>query len=183
MNRPMGGRAPRSDGGVQWLKALLLIFVLVILGVVILAKSGGSTKTAGKSHPTTTIARSTTTVAAPVTTTTVLPAAQVKVQVLNGLRTGSLAGKWTNKLKTQYGYVTEPPDDATVRTTTSVIYILTPGYQAEAQQLANTVGLSPSAVDLTVPPPATAPIPATELHTANLVLVVGEELAQSAGTG
>ena len=181
MNRPMGGR--RSEGGVQWVRALVLITVLVIVGVLILSKTGGKSASTGTRSPTTHHGNSTTTsstVLAPVTTTTLLPATQVKVQVLNGLRTGALAGAWTRKLKTQFGYITELPDDATVKTTTSVIYILTPGYQAEALQLAAQVGLTVASVNPTVPAPASAPIPATERTTANLVLVIGQDLAGTA---
>ena len=180
MNRPTGGR--RAEGGVQWLKALILIALLVIAGVLILSKTvttsskGSSTSTHHSSGSSTTSSS----VPAPSTTTTLLPAGQVKVQVLNGLRTGKLAGQWSQKLKTQFGYVTEPPDDATVKTTASVIYVLTPGYQAEAVQLATQVGLTASAVNPTIPAPATAPIPATERSTANLVLVVGQDLAGTA---
>jgi hypothetical protein len=82
-------------------------------------------------------------------------------------------------LKTS-GYQTEPPDNATTRTTTSAIYILTPGYQSEAYALAATVGLPSSAVNITIPAPATAPIPAAERAKANLVLVIGQDLAATA---
>jgi hypothetical protein len=184
MARPMGGRRPSSEGGVQWLKALALIAVLVVIAVVILARThtGKTAGTAGStSHRTTATSTPGTSVLAPTTTTTVLPAGQVKVQVLNGLLTGSLAGRWTTKLKTQYGYQTGLPDNATTKTTTSVIYILTPGYQSEAYQLATNVGLPSTAVDVAdVPAPSTAPIPASERATANLVLVIGQDLAGSA---
>jgi LytR cell envelope-related transcriptional attenuator len=181
MARPMGGRRPGSDSGVQWLKALLLIVVLVVIGVVILAKTGTSksTHTAGSTR-TTTRSSPSTTVLAPTTTTTVLPASQVKVQVLNGLLTGSLASQWSTKLKSQFGYQTGLPDDATVKTTSSIIFILTPGYTSEAYQLATNVGLPSTAVNTTTPAPATAPIRASERSTANLVLVIGQDLAGSA---
>lgn len=182
MNRPMGGRRARSDGGVQWLKALALIAVLVIVGVVILARTRTSplshTSTSsgsGSHHSTTTVG----TVPASTTTTTVLPAAQVKVQVLNGVLTGSVAGQWSTKLKNQFGYITEPADNATEKVPTSIIYVLTPGYEPEAEHLAASVGLPASAVFPQVPPPATAPIPTAERATANLVLVVGPDLAAS----
>lgn len=179
MNRPMGGR--RAEGGVQWAKALVLIVVLVLVGVLILAKTGNSSSprsTTSSHHGTSSTTSSS--VPAPSTTTTLLAAGQVKVQVLNGLRTGALASQWSQKLKTQFGYVTEPPDDATVKTTASVIYVLTLGYTGEADQLASQVGLTASAVYPTVPAPATAPIPATERSTANLVLVIGQDLAGTA---
>lgn len=183
MNRPMGGRANRPDGGLQWGKALILIVVLVVIGVVVLARTGhGSTthtSTSGTTTPHHGVA-TTSTLPAPTTTTSVLPAAQVKVQVLNGVLTGSLAGEWSQKLKTQFGYITEPPDNATVKVPTSIIYVLTPGYLAEAQHLATSVGLTASAVYPTVPAPASAPIPTADRAAANLVLVIGPDLAASA---
>ena len=182
MARPMGGRRPGADAGVQWLKALVLIVVLVVVGVVILAKSTStkSTRTAGTTHGTTARSTPSTTALAPTTTTSLLPAAQVKVQVLNGLLTGSLASQWNQKLKSQFSYQTGLPDNATTKTTASAIYILTPGYQSEAYQLAANVGLPSAAVNTTVPAPATAPIPAAERTTANLVLVIGQDLAGTA---
>ena len=179
MNRPGGGR--RSEGGVQWVKALALIAVLVLIGILILSQTGKSSSTRGStSSHTTRPSPTSSTVPAPSTTTTLLPAAQVKVQVLNGLKAGPLASQWTTKLKTHFGYATEPPDDATVKTTASVIYVLTLGYQSEAIQLATQVGLPASAVYPAIPAPASAPIPATERSSANLVLVIGQDLAGSA---
>lgn len=181
MARTAGSRRPGSDGGVQWFRALVLIVVLVVIGAVILAKSTNSPAShtaTGTSKPrsTTTV----TTVAPSTTSTTLLPSGQVKVQVLNGLRTGSLSSEWVAKLKTQFGYATGPPDDATAVVTTSVIYVLTPGYQAEAEQLAARVGLSNASVDQTVPAPASAPIPPAERTSANLVLIIGNDLAATA---
>lgn len=181
MNRPMA-RRPSSDANVNWAKALAVIVVLVIIGVFVLSKSGKPTKTgvatSHTTHSTSTIPTST--VPPSTTTTTLLPVSQVKLQVLNGVLTGSLAGQWTAKLKSNPGYTTEPADNATARVAASIIYVLTPGYQPEARALATTVGLSVTAVDTTVPPPSTAPIPASERTTANLVLVIGPDLASSA---
>jgi LytR cell envelope-related transcriptional attenuator len=182
MNRPMGGRANRPEGGVQWAKALVLIAVLVVIGIVVLAKTGTGTSThtssggSGGHHATTT----TSTIPSSTSTTSVLPPAQVKVQVLNGVLTGNLASQWSQKLKTQFGYITLPPDNATEKVPTSIIYVLTPGYQAEAQHLATNVGLSASAVYPTVPAPASAPIPTADRAAANLVLIIGPDLAASA---
>jgi hypothetical protein len=176
--------APASPSGVQGLKAAAVIAVLVIVGIVVLARSNGGhpkiSAASTSSRSTTTTTRTQATIPAPTTTTTVLPASQVKVQVLNGVGSGSLSGAWSNKLKTTHGYITEAPDDATAKVTSSEIYILTPGYGAEANALAAAVGLSSAHINSTVPPPATAPIPKSELSTANLVLVIGPDLASSA---
>jgi hypothetical protein len=184
MNRPGGGRRAGADGGIEWGKALVLIVVLVVIGVVILNKTGSSStpaRTAGTGHHGTTGSTTTTTLPAPSTTTTpALAPAQVKVQVLNGVLTGNLASQWSTKLKSRFGYVTELPDNATAKVPTSIIYVITPGYQAEAIQLATAVGLTASAVYPTIPPPASAPIPTAERSTANLVLMIGPDLASSA---
>ncbi len=127
----------------------------------------------GSNHSTTTAS----TIPPSTTTTTILPPSQVKVQVLNGVLTGNLASEWSAKLKNQFGYITLPPDNATEKVPTSIIYVLTPGYQPEAQHLATSVGLPASAVFPEVPAPATAPIPASARTSANLVLIIGPDLA------
>ncbi|HET9076210.1 MAG TPA: LytR C-terminal domain-containing protein [Acidimicrobiales bacterium] len=178
MTRP-GPGGPR-DGGINGGRAVVLIAVLAILAIAVLARSNSrpavTTKTTSHHAAATTATTAQHTSPSSTTSTTVLPASQVKVQVLNGVLTGSLAGQWSAKLKTD-GYVTEPPDDATAKVASSEIYVLTPGYQPEAQALAATVGLPSAAVNPTVPPPTTAPIPAAERATANLVLIIGPDLA------
>jgi hypothetical protein len=177
MTGPSRGRA---EGAVNPVKAVGVIAVMVIIGIVVLLKLGGGTHSAAvgtaPSHRSTTTL---TTLPPATTTTTLLPPAAVKVQVLNGLLTGSLAGEWDTKLQAK-GYKTGLADNATTRTTTSIIYVLSPGYQPEALALAATVGLPPTSVDLSYPPPPTAPIPASERTGANLALVIGDELAGSA---
>ncbi len=74
--------------------------------------------------------------------------------------TGSLAGEWSAKLKANPGYDTLAPLNATAKVAQSEIYIVTPGFQREANALAVAVGLPVTAVNVTVPPPASAPIPA-----------------------
>ena len=114
----------------------------------------------------------------PTTSTTLVPVADIKLQVLNGVLTGSLAGQWSAKANP--GYDTLAPDNATMKVPASAIYIVTPGYEEEANALAATVGLPSSAVNKAVPPPASAPIPAADRTKANLVLVVGFDLAGTA---
>lgn len=164
------------------MRAVVLIVVLAVIAIAVLARSNGHSTvatraSAGKSALSTTPP---TTAPATTTPTTVVPADQVKLQVLNGVLTGSLAGEWSNKLRANPGYQTLPPDNATAKVTSSAIYILTPGYQPEADALASVVGLPTSAINPTVPAPSSAPIPASERATANLVLVIGPDLAASA---
>ena len=175
MNRPAG--TPR-DGGVHAGKAALVIGVVVLIGVLVLhhsktTKVGASTSTTRSSVSSTTIGQST-------TTTTVVPPASIKLQVLNGTGSGNLASQWATKLRTSPGYDTLAPDDSTSKVTQSEIFVETPGYLPEAYALAAAVGLGQSAVNATVPAPASAPIPATERSKANLVLIIGPDLANSA---
>lgn len=172
----------RRDGGINGLRAVILIAVLAVLAIAVLARSNGHSTVATGASAGSTVPATTTPSTAPTSTTptTVVPAAQVKLQVLNGVLTGSLAGEWSNKLRANPGYQTLPPDNATAKVASSVIYILTPGYQAEADALASVVGLPTSAINPTVPAPSSAPIPASERATANLVLVIGPDLAASA---
>jgi hypothetical protein len=156
-----------------------VIGVVVIVGWLVLAKSSSpthvaATATTAPHHTTTTVTHPTT---PPTTVAPLVPPSSIKLQVLNGLQSGNLAGQWSTKLKANPGYNTLPPDNATAKVTASAIYILTPGYQREANALALAVGLPVTAVIQTIPPPATAPIPTTERTTANLVLVIGPDLA------
>jgi hypothetical protein len=100
--------------------------------------------------------------------------------VLNGTGSGQLATQWSNKLKANPGYNTLAPADATATVPRSEIFIVTPGYLREAEALAATVGLTSAAINPTTPPPASAPIPSSARANANLVLVIGPDLAAKA---
>jgi hypothetical protein len=168
-------------GGTRTVLALVVIGVLVVIGAVVLARSPG--KTSGSAAPTTsstTTTHPTTNPATPTTTTALVPPAQVKVQVLNGANHAQpIASTWSNKLRTTYGYDTLPGDNATTTVQTSAIYVMTPGYTEEANRLATQVApSSPPTVYTTVP--STAPIPARDTTKANLVLVIGPDLANKA---
>jgi hypothetical protein len=175
-HRPFGG----PTGGTQTGKAVVVIAVVIVVGWLVLAKGSSSTHAAS----TTTTRHTTTTLRGIAEPTTTLPAlippSSIKLQVLNGVLTGNLAGQWSTKLKANPGYNTLPPDNATAKVAASEIFIITPGYQREANALAVAVGLPVTAVNQTVPAPSTAPIPAADRTNANLVLVIGPDLAGSA---
>jgi hypothetical protein len=167
-----------SRDGVHAGKAALVIIVAVIIGVVVLhhspsSRTASSATTQAAAGPATTVAPTTT------TTTPAIPPSSIKLQVLNGTGSGNLASHWATKLRTSPGYNTLAPDDTTSRVAQSAIYVETPGYLPEAYALATAVGLSPSAVNTTIPAPASAPIPTSERSKANLVLVIGSDLASS----
>jgi hypothetical protein len=174
------GRSTGPSSSTQTGKAVLVIAVVVVVGWLVLLKSTPSTHVASPTsttHATTTIHPATTPTTA---AAALIPPASIKLQVLNGVLTGNLAGTWSAKLKANPGYNTLTPDNATAKVAASVIYIITPGYQREANALAVAVGLPVTAVNTTVPAPSTAPIPAAERTTANLVLIIGPDLAGSA---
>jgi LytR cell envelope-related transcriptional attenuator len=185
VNQPVGsGSGSGSGDGIHTLKALVLIVVVVVIGWAVLhhtTKPSHGTSSSATSP--TTAPRSSTTVpgtSTPTTTTPVIPPSSVKLQVLNGVGSGQLSTEWSNKLKANPGYNTLAPANATATVPKSEIYIVTPGYQREADALAVTVGLTAAAINPTVPPPASAPIPTTARTNANLVLVIGPDLASSA---
>lgn len=165
----------RREGGTQTGKAIVVIVVMLVLGWIVLRHGTSSTPTAVSSTNRTAASATTTTVPPP--PTTLVPPASIKVQVLNGTGSGSLASQFTTKLKTSPGYNTLAPDDATSKVTTSAIYVMTPGYLPEAYALATAVGLPASAINTTIPAPTSAPIPTSERSKADIVLVIGPDLA------
>lgn len=176
MNQP--SRAPGGgSGGMQTGKAVLVIAVVVVVGWIVLRH--GTTPTHGATTPTTHSTRTTVASSAtPPTTVPLVAPANIKLQVLNGVLTGSLAGEWSVKLKANPGYDTLPPNNATAKVTASEIYVVTVGYGREANALAVAVGLPITRViNPTTPLPATAPIPAADRTAANLVLIIGPDLA------
>ena len=177
--RPQDG----PSSGTQTGKAVLLIAVVVLVGWLVLKHNPKTPHAAGLTTTTTHSSHTRPTVkstAVPTTTVPLVPPSSIKLQVLNGVLTGSLAGQWSTKLKANPGYNTLAPDNATAKVAQSEIYVLTPGYLPEARALAVAVGLPASAVNPTVPAPLTAPIPTAERAIANLVLVIGPDLAGSA---
>lgn len=157
--------------------AALLVVVAIAVAVALLSQIRSTpTHTTSSTKPSTTTPTS-----VPSTTTVPLIApADIKLQVLNGLITGSISSEFSAKLHREYGYNTLAPDNTTTTDTTSTIYVLTSGYLPEAEVLAKEVGLPSSAIDRTVPPPSSAPIPSAVLSQANLVLVVGSPLDRKA---
>ncbi len=113
--------------------------------------------------------------AAPTTTTTValIPPANIKLLVLNGTLKGVLAGQFTTKLK-EMGYQTQTPDNTTKAVDSSTVYAVSSQYSAEAQFLAQQLGLAPGSVVTNVP--NDAPISSSEKTIANVILVAGPDL-------
>lgn len=185
------GQHAASDGsfgrsaGIQIGRALGLIAVAAIIGIILLHHSGPSgttvaaqgTTTTAPSHPSTTTATTPTT-----TSATPRPPSSVKVLVANGTVAGGgagvsqhLAGTVTQTLHAK-GYNTLAPVDATQKVTASIVYFQ-PGYEREAAALAASMALPVSAVQ---PMPAQPPV--ASLNGANILVVASTDLAGSPGS-
>ena len=185
------GQHAASDGsfgrsaGIQIGRALGLIAVAALIGIILLHHSGPSgttvaaqgTTTTAPSHPSSTPAPTPTT-----TSTAPRPPSSVKVLVANGTVAGGgagvsqhLAGTVTQTLHAK-GYNTLAPVDATQKVTASIVYFQ-PGYEKEAATLAASMALPVSAVQ---PMPAQPPV--ASLNGANILVVASTDLAGSPGS-
>ncbi len=169
------GSSFARDASTQTGKAVVLILAAVLVAVVLLNHQPASNTKTSKPAATTrpTIAPSTTS-----STMALIPPNQIKLLVLNGTLKGVVAGQFTTKLKANPGYLTQTPDDATAAVPMSAIYAVSSQYANEAQFLAQTLGLPATSVTVNVP--TSSPVPAAEKAVANLILVVGPDLATKA---
>ena len=102
------------------------------------------------------------------------PPGEVKVLSANATRTEGAGAKVTERLRLA-GYNVVPPTDAP-RQDATVIHF-TPGYEVEAQVIAEALGVPLTSVR---PLPTPAPIP--DLRDAHVVVLVGPELANPTTT-
>ncbi|MGI8753620.1 MAG: LytR C-terminal domain-containing protein [Acidimicrobiales bacterium] len=164
------------DAGTQTVKAVVLIVVAVLVALLLLHHSSGTT-TATTKPKTTPAPVLTAPATAPSTTVALIPTNQIKLLVLNGTQKGILAGQFTTKLK-EMGYLTQTPDNTTKVVDSSTVYAVSAQYAPEAQFLAQQLGLEPTAVVTNVP--SDAPIATSEQSTANVILVVAQDLQNKA---
>lgn len=167
-------------------RAVLLIAVVVVVAVVLLRHVGPSTTPSPTAAGRTTTTSTTTVKGGGSTTTTsttlaALPPGQVKVLVLNGTLAGSLAGTTAKKLATSPGFSTLAPDNTTSKVLTSTVYASSPQYLPSAEAIAAIYGIPSSAV--VTPIPTTAPILASERDLANVVLIIGPDIAGQVTAG
>lgn len=101
--------------------------------------------------------------------------AEVKVLVANGVGVTGAASKVAGRLQPA-GYQLLKPGNTLSRNENSTVQFA-PGYEAEAQALATSLGMPGTAVQ-----PLTQPAPVAELEGANVVVIVGNELANAAQT-
>lgn len=164
------GSFGRSAGSAAFRGAVLLV-AAVLLGVLLLQATDEDTsldqplRTSGgrAEETTTTTSRAT-------TGTSVRAPAQVKVIALNASGVAGVANKASQALS-RAGYQVLPAGNADKRSTASYVYY-TAGFTAEARQLAMGLGLAATAVL-----PLPSPPPAPSLEAADVVIVIGPDLA------
>jgi hypothetical protein len=180
------GSFGRSAGNAG-LRGIVLLVLAVAIGAVLLnrATSGPSTLNTVSAGPTTTAkpkpkkGHTTTTTLPPATTTTTsaLRAPQtIKVLVANATTVKGQAGRYTNVVHT-LGYNALAAVDATIRGLPHSVLYYGPGLNGEAALLGSKLGIPASSV---LPLPATPPV--VNLGGANLLVVVGLDLANAATT-
>jgi hypothetical protein len=180
------------SAGIQTGRAALLIAVAVLIGVLLLHRSpapGGSGASISTGGGTTTpTITETTAVAGPGATTgtstrtnTPTTAANlrapqdIKVIVANGTTTAGLAARVSNLIHGK-GYNTLASTNATVKPPSTIIYFA-PSYSADAAALASKLNLPASAVQAMATPP-----PVANLNGANILVVIGPDLASAGST-
>ena len=175
--------------GFRPLRAVAIVVVAVVVGVVVLVRMGGvPTHASSTSSSTAAVVRTTTTTTTPtsssstLSTTSTVPARLVTVLVLNGYTTRHAALYFQKKLAA-LGYDTRAPADAATSTDkTSQVFVVSALDLANAEAVAQALGLSPSAV--LSPTPANDPaIPPAYLHQADLIVVVGADISREVPPG
>lgn len=187
------GRPPASPGGGAsnpGARGALLLGLAVIIGIVLLQQfdTDISTGTAGQVSATSVASRETTTTrrigltTVPAVTTTTAKArakAEVKVLVANGASVRGLGAATTTALKS-LGYTTLDPTDATAAIDRSAVQFAD-GYEADAREIAASLGLPATAVTRLASPP----VAAAALDDAKVLVVLGvfETTSTTGGAG
>jgi LytR cell envelope-related transcriptional attenuator len=174
----MNARRPpaKSPGATTSLRVILVVGVAAVLGWFILRNgfpgTGGSDGGDASSATTTVV---TTTSVAPTTTTVNM--AGTKIVVANGSGVGGSAGRMSDVLREE-GYAVIEPTNA-VRNDYAVTEIyFTQGFEAQAGVVARELGV---AVTGLLPDPS--PVPADGIQDANVIIVLGKDLASQPSLG
>ena len=182
------GRHAAGDGsfgrsaGTQTVRGAALLGIAVLIGVILLRTAPSETISSVKTTKTTTRTTakpSPAGVTVPETTTTAPPRSpgQVTVTVANGTNVSGAANRIKSQLlQSGYNVVSATNATSTSNATTTVSYL--PGFQQEAVILANSLSLPATAAQATPPPP-----PVSDTKGADLVVVVGSDLASQLSSG
>jgi hypothetical protein len=154
-----------------------VLVVAVVIGTLLLNKVDDPERQVSAGGGGNTTEETTTTVATPVPTTLpARPPAEVKVLSANGTKVNGAAGKTRDALKA-LGYNVLSPIETKRPVEASVVFF-TPGFDREAQTVAQALKLQPTSVQ---PLPAADALPVSDLRGANVVAVVGPDLAKPTG--
>ena len=177
------GRHAAGDGsfgrsaGMAAGRAAAVLLVAVVIGILLLNKVDDPERQVSAGGGGNTTEETTTTVATPVPTTLpARPPAEVKVLSANGTKVNGAAGKTRDALKA-LGYNVLSPIETKRPVEASVVFF-TPGFDREAQTVAQALKLQPTSVQ---PLPAADALPVSDLRGANVVAVVGPDLAKPSG--
>ncbi|MDP8992669.1 MAG: LytR C-terminal domain-containing protein [Actinomycetota bacterium] len=179
------GRHAAEDGsfgrsaGIAAGRGALLLAVAVVLGVVLLNAADDTPGRVSAGHreertDTAEEAPPPTTAEPPPTTAAPRPPREVKVLSANGTKVNGAAGRVRDTLRAR-GYNVLAPVEAKPANASAVHF--TPGYERDAQAVAEVLKLAPTAVQ-----PLPDPPPLADVRGANVVVVVGPDLARPAGT-
>jgi hypothetical protein len=173
------GHGRGRPGGFPTVRALVLLVVFVVVAVIALGKVHGTAVTPSVAATTATPHVASTTTTAPhgssATTTTTHPPGTVPVLVANATSVSGAAGGVSNQLQA-VGWSMLPAVNASARVPSSKVYYVA-GREQEAASVASTLHLPSSAVA-----PYTTAAPISSIGTAEVVVVVGPDLATSAST-
>lgn len=169
-----GGESHHDAPPFHVVRGVALVVVGVVLGVVLFHSVGRAP--AGSAAPvaaTPSAPSTTTTSPAPTTTAPPRPPAQVRTLVANGTKTSGAGGKVSDTLR-KAGYDVLAPTNTTSPAASSAVLFL-PGFASEGGAVATALGL-PSSTVMPVPTPS----PVANSQAANVVVVVGPDLAGQA---
>jgi hypothetical protein len=178
------GRHAADDGsfsrsaGTALGRGLVLLAVAVLLGLFLLNRvdePAGDGVTAGNAETTTTTAEEPDDTATTTTTAPMRAPKDVRVLTANGTSVRGAAGRVKDRLM-GHGYNTLAATDASTKPANTAVYYTT-GFEREAAAVAQFLGLAMQAVQ---PMPATPPV--ADLKNANVLVMVGADLAQQ-GSG
>jgi hypothetical protein len=173
------------SAGIHVGKAVALVAIALAIGFVLLHRPpasvgvspSGATATTVKAKKGSTATTTTPPPASSPTTQPARPPTNVKVLVANGTTVGGQAGSYSNKLHGDgYDTLASTNTFASARPPASIIYYA-PNFQVEAEVLAQLLGLQASAVK-----PMPAQLPVASLQGANILVVIGPDLAKPGTT-
>jgi LytR cell envelope-related transcriptional attenuator len=171
---PTSGHTPEPERAPLVGRAAMVLIAFIIATAVALGQVHPAARSTSATIATTAPVTSTTHPGAHPTTTTpptiTTPPAKVSVLVANGSNVSGAAGTTSTQLQAG-GWTLLPPVNASSNVTASVVYYVA-GYQPSAVVIAKSLGLGTTAVQ-----PLTSSAPVGKVGTANVVVVVGPDVA------